>query len=366
MPRTYLLPLALFLLIGVSTGIRAENWTAQDFTVEVGTIVSKQGGLTLQATEQGQVLIEIASPSVTLSNDQRAYLSFQGAPPQRIYLIWRRTDSSQLFQHGFATNGDAQQKLALSNVAGWQGNSQTLQVGFLMPPGTRVTLDEIRLATPGPQEVITDALQNWSDFRPWTARDINVLPGTRTFNEGPYPVQVFAIGTIALLLAYVIFRRRNSTWTGIAIIILCNWIALDAFWQWRLWQQVNLTRATYAGLEGDEKALVSEDQVIVNLANRARRAINNTDAKVFIASQSDSDAMRAAYYLSPMNTYWHRWGVEIPDSKYLKPGDYILIVKPSAILYNQGQGLIRLPPGEEINVTQRYGNDIGLLLEVTP
>lgn len=151
---------------------------------------------------------------------------------------------------------------------------------------------------------------------------------------------------------------------GGAVIIFTAWVALDAFWQWRLWQQLDATRARYASLGSSEKPLASEDAVIARLTDRARDVIDNPEQRVFIASQSDSNGMRAAYYMSPFNTYWHRHGKELPETKYLRTGDYILIVRPSTVLYNREAGRIRLPLGEELDVIEKYADDSGLVLEV--
>ena len=60
--------------------------------------------------------------------------------------------------------------------------------------------------------------------------------------------------------------------------------------------------------------------------------------------------MRAAYYLAPRNTYWHRRGPELPDPTYLKENDYILIVQPSNLQLSREQQLLRYPGGAELSV----------------
>jgi hypothetical protein len=332
----------------------------------MGTVIASEPALTVEANQQGQVLLGIPASGMALHATHRAHFAFQGPPPARIYLIWRRSNADQLLQHGFATNGSARPTLDLGSVAGWQGDAKSLQVGFLLEPGNRVTLQEISLDTPGLHEVMAKALQSWSTFRPWMAVDINVLTGTRVFNEGPYPAQVFAIGTLLLLLVYLAWRRKRTSWRGVAVIIFCSWVVLDSLWQWRLWQQLGVTRATYAGLGSDAKVLASEHSRVANLARQARRAIDTADPKIFVASQSDRNGMNAAYYLSPYSTYWHRHGAELPENDYLQPGDYILIVKPSITLYDRTKGLMRLPPGTPINVVERYADETGMLLEVAP
>ena len=354
------------LLIGIAGTARAQTWSADDFSVEMGTVVHQGAGLTLEPNEQGQVLLGIPGATIALSSGQRAHFTFLGPPPPKIYLIWRRSDSEQLFQLSFATHGNSRPTFDLATVADWRGQSESLQLGFRLEPGTSLTLVDVRLAAPGIRERVAEALHSWRAFRPWAPADINVLTGTLTFNEGPYPAQVFAFFILLLLLAYLAWRRSRARWTAVATIILCAWVALDALWQWRLWQQLGVTRAKYAGLGSSQKIQVSESNKVANLAMRATRAIEGPDPRVFIASQSDREGMLAAYYMAPHNTYWHRRGDELPENRFLRPGDYILAVNPSTILYDRSDGLLRLPPGDAINVIERFANNKGLLLEVAP
>ena len=365
--RNSCLNFCIFLIVTIvpATAL-AQTWSAADLSVEMGTVAAREPALTVKANQQGQVLLGIPASGMALHTTHRAHFTFQGPPPARIYLIWRRSNAKQLLQHGFATNGSARPTLDLGSVTGWQGHAESLQVGFLLEPGAEVTLQEISLNTPGMLEVMSMALQNWSTFRPWLPVDINLLTGTREFNKGPYPAQVFAISTLLLLLAYLAWRRRRAKWTGVAMVIFCSWLALDALWQWRLWQQLGVTRATYEGLDSEGKILASERGGIANLARQAHRAIDTADPKIYVASQSDRDGMNAAYYLSPYNTYWYRHGAELPENDYLQTGDYILVVKPSITLYDRSKGLMRLPPGQPINVVEHYADEVGLLLEVAP
>ena len=365
--RNSCLNFCIFLIVTIlPVTALAKTWSAADLSVEMGTVIAREPALTVESNSQGQILLRRPASGMALHANHRVRFTFQGPPPARIYLIWRRNNADQLLQHGFATNGSAKPTLDLGSVAGWQGDAESLQVGFLLGPGDEVTLQQISLSNPGMLEVMSKSLQSWSAFRPWLPVDINVLTGTREFNKGPYPAQVFAISTLLLLLAYLAWRQRRAKWTGVAMIVFCSWLALDALWQWRLWQQLEVTRATYEGLGSEGKVLASERGRIANLARQARRAIDTADPRIYVASQSDGDGMNAAYYLSPYNTYWYRRGAELPENDYLQPGDYILIVKPSITLYDRSKGLMRLPPGKPINVVERYADELGLLLEVAP
>jgi len=357
---------ALFLLLCIQSAFAgADTWPHTRFHVERGTVLATAGGLSLAPNEQGQILLELEDARLTLSDQQRASFSFDGAPPDRIYLIWRYSGSDQLYQHGFPTLGNPQPQLELTGVSNWSGRPDALKIGFLAAPGTQVTLLEMRLAVPGWHQRLQDAVRNWSAFRPWRPTDINLHTGTRELHQGPHPMPAFALCCLVLTVLYGLIRRRRANWRGAAVIILACWLSLDAFWQWRLWQQVDVTRARFAGLDSEAKVLASKDAAIAGFVRNARRHIDSPDARVFVASQSDGSGMRAAYYLSPLNTYWHRNGPELPPASAFQPGDHILIVAPSALAYNAAAGSLRLPGGDTLPVIERQAGNSALLLEVS-
>lgn len=360
---THTLLLALLFVCTFSPA-QAEDVAYTRFTVDLGEIVNTDDGLTVLANEQGQVLLRVPAANLELDPNQRVRFRFGGQPPAEIYLLWQPEGAGQLLQHGFVNYGNPTPFIELNTVAGWEGRVEHLQFGFLVAPNAEVTLRDVRISLPRWSDKLSDTVASWLVFRPWIPRDINVYTGTRDFNVGPFPAPVIAAGIALLLACYLLLRRRQARWTVIALLVFCGWLVLDGLWQWRLWQQLEVTRDRYAGVDSERKPLVSEDALIARFAARAAEQINRDDARVFIASMSDSDGMRAAYYMSPLNTYWNRRGIELPEKRYLRQGDYILVVGGSRLLYNRGLGLVRLPSGEDVAVHERLVDNVGLLLEV--
>ena len=95
-------------------------------------------------------------------------------------------------------------------------------------------------------------------------------------------------------------------------------------------------------MSSHEKLLASEDAPFVQFADAARPLITGPDARVFIAGSSDYQTMVSAYYMSPGNVFWHRHGPELPDAEYLRAGDYVVLLRASAIsIFTNGRAVPR-------------------------
>lgn len=183
-----------------------------------------------------------------------------------------------------------------------------------------------------------------------------------------HPMPVFAILALLLLAGYALWRKlRRGTlqvnWRVAGGLVLVSWMTLDVFWSMRLWQQVPITYGKFAGKTSTEKLLASSNADLVPFILAAKTNIPEPDARVVIASGSDYNGMRSAYYMSPLNTYWHRNGPELPPRAQLTKGDYILLVVPTSVPYRPGDNKITLKGGN-MQVEQLFASREGALLRV--
>lgn len=336
--------------------------------MEMGSAVSVEEGLLVSPNESGQVYITLPHQRVNLSEQRALSIDFGGKPPPVIFVIWHNDiQPEQTFQIRLPRQLTNPAMFDLENVQGWEGRATRLGIGLRLAPDSQLVLRSISLGSPNLLTAVRERWRNWGHFRPWKQSDINVYTGTREFGEGPHPVPFFAVLSMLGLAGYFalsrISRRRFSLRTAGAVV-LCAWLALDVFWQLRLYQQVALTVRTFGGLDTGEKLLASEDAALVRFTASAKEKIPDKDARVFIASASDGQGMRSAYYMSPLNTYWHRKGPELPDPALLGAGDYLLVVAPSAIRYNPGEGRIRYTNNAPVAVETLLREPSGLLLRV--
>lgn len=354
----------LIFLIAKSNLATAENWPASQFKTEIGNVVSIDKALVLTSNPGGQILVSVPAQHLPLRDSPRVSLKFAGFPPAQIFVIWRTDTSQELFQKGFRSFGKNKVSFDMTGVKGWNGKASSLEFGFLVQPGQQVGLLEARVFQPGISDRINEVLDNWLDFKVWWAVDVNLYTGTSEFSVGPYPAQIFAALSLAFILLYLALRRGKSKLQSVALIVFCSWLALDSFWQLRLWRQLTETRAQYAGKTSEEKLASSEDAVFAQFAAAARQRITRPDARVFIAGMHDYQTMVSAYYLSPINSYWHRHGPELPDAKFLQSGDYILLLRASNINYQPALSTIQLDNGKQLKVQEHMSDRVGMLLEV--
>lgn len=345
--------------------VRAEVWPAELARPLMGSATQQAEGTVVQPNPAGQILLDFPHLQLPLAANTRVMLRFAGAPPLQVYVLWRNSiDSSKLHQFKYLPRGNPIPVIDMSGHPDWQGKASLLQLGFRGPPGQQIEFLGMDIYRPGPGDYLSDLWRNWGAFKGWKPADINVYTGTREFNTGPFPTPIFAALVLVAVLAYLLLARRNASWTVVGLIVFSGWLALDGLWQIRLWRQVDLTLATFAGAANEEKLLRSDDAAISELAREARAFIGDPQANVFIASRSDSAGMHAAYYMAPLNLYWHRHGPELPDLDSLAGGDFILLLRPSAIRLDIEQNLLLDRQGGQLPIAIRYQNRTGLLLEV--
>lgn len=344
--------------------IAADTWPGSALPVLMGSAETRAESLSLTANLQGQVLLSVPANGASLDDHSHLRVVFGANPPSRIYAIWKNDHSDRLHQAGFAIGGQSVITLDLSQQENWTGAVRSLQLGFRAFPGDPFDIATVELYRPGPLDKLQGLLGNWTYFRPWQAYDINVYTGTREFSRGPYPMPTIGAAGLIVMLVYLVVARRRFSWRAAAVILLGSWLALDALWQYRLWQQLGETRTRYAGLDPEQKLLASDDGALYSLAKRAREIIDRPDARIFIASSGDGPGMLTAYYVAPLNTYWHRSGQELPAARHLHSGDFILRLRDSTLPYLPESGVITTPSGENIDVMQHLADPQGVLLEV--
>lgn len=237
----------------------------------------------------------------------------------------------------------------------------------ITPPVEQLAIQPVSAGGPSLLTALSGAWHSWSHFRPWRPADINVYTGTRSFGVGPHPAPFFAllslVGTATYFALCRLRRRRFRVGTAGVVILAC-WLALDMFWQLRLVQQVSLTWSTFGRLASEDKLVASNDAGLVRFTRAVKAKIPAADARVFIASASDIRGMHSAYYMAPLNTYWHRWGPELPEPRYLAAGDYLLVIAPSAVRYDPWRGRLLYGAGPAIAIETLYRDRSGLLLRV--
>ena len=368
--------LAILLIISCHAKAGREiHWDSASIDVGAGTITGAREELRIQAGADGKAFVSVAPADFEFDNFSRIQVTFGNVPlGTQCFLLWRNSSGLEgLRQFEPPADSKGTVSIALTDEENWKGTAQMLGIGFALPPYASVSVKSITLWQPSIIEELLEGqrrlLRDWSALRPWQPADINAYTGTTVPGEGVPPVPLFAATLLGLLLCYIVFLFctagvRHFNWHVAGALTLVCWIALDLLWQARLGQQAALTYRTFAGKSASEKLLASDDSAFVQFIARVKQSIKGETPRIFLASANDYGSMLSAYYIAPLNTYWHRGGPELPDRQYLSSGDYILLVTPFATRYEAADSKIRLPDDSNVPVEVLVQEHMGALLRV--
>ena len=330
----------------------------QDIQLEVGSRAPTQNGISIVLDKSGIGVITLPVPEARLQEYEFAHLLFAHTPPAaNVTMFWtlRGPDSRTMHRWTIASAGTHSRWITLSGIEDWTG--QAAQLGFIFqgPAGTVVELEEISLLPFSVGALAKSTYQEWASFSPWTISSINIYRGTLAKNALLHPVPVMAsILGLCILGYYTLCRLRKVprpiSWPMVWGLTLACWVLLDIAWQLRLVRQLEITHSTFSGKSSDEKIAASADGELFKLIKGVKKRIDTPDARIFVASSVDYLGMRGAYYLYPHNVFWNRYGTELPQRSFIHPGDYIVLIQPSAIRYDSVAGTLYLPEGEAIAV----------------
>jgi hypothetical protein len=363
----------LFLLIA-SSSVQSQpkfHWEGDQIKVGMGTSIKSEKGLKIQAGADGRIFLSVAADGVTLDEFSAVKFEFHQPPPAGQFFVAWRIASGKDGMHPFVIPGASQGTVtvSMSAAADWMGAADVLGLGIKLAPFSAVGIQSISLSRSTFLGEAKERLHDWASLKPWTLSDINLYTGTRAFDQGLPPVLFFSRVLLAGLIGYLVYLLltaglRQFNWQIAGIIILACWIVLDLMWQVRLGLQVSETYARFGGKSSQEKLLASSDAPIVRFITRVKKSVDGETPRIFLASANDYGAMLSAYYIAPINTYWHRGGSELPARKFLSSGDYILLIAPFTTQYRPDRGLIRLPDSGRLPVELVLKEQMGVLLRV--
>jgi len=257
----------------------------------------------------------------------------------------------------------------MEDSKGWSSSASALGVVFLGPPGGKVVLESMEILPSRFPYSIYTALEEATSFAPWQHSSINSYVRGGSVGSAPNPVFVsFTVFSVALLLYFALllfFRMKlRFQWGVVAMVFLLSWAIPDILWQGRLLRQAGLTLDTFSGKSPVEKRQVGDDQELFRLMAAVHEAVDSPSARVFVSSSSDYKGMRSSYYLYPLNVFWQRNAKGILEQQSLHAGDYVLLLPPSPLRFDQSTGYLVSQPAFKLKVRPVLSSDLGLLYRV--
>lgn len=363
---------ALFLPLFSLPVAAGAGWELADFTAVDGDAEPVAQGLRLAPDDSGKIYLTLDVDDVDLDRYSLVHIDAQSRFPLQYFLLWKTSAyGDQLFQFSLNTSNAPGDALVV-DMAGqphWEGGATMVGLGVFAPARNEVLLRDFAFHRPG---VLYDArllLQQWAGFLPWTAADSNFYTGTTGYREGIPPVPVFAgllaLGVVAYAL-YVLLRGRPGAfdWRVVGGLVFFMWVCLDLLWLHRLGTRVADTIDHRIDKSVEERLHATEDAPVLSLVNQVRPLIESDEARVFVASDSDFFGMLGSYYLTPLNTFWRRTGPELPLARFVRPGDYLLLVRPTRVAFDVQRNVVTFPQDVEVPVEALHISPLGGLLRV--
>jgi hypothetical protein len=194
----------------------------------------------------------------------------------------------------------------------------------------------------------------WRAYRPWVTQSINNYTAVDTYAIPFAPVPTAALWLALSLLFYGVLlaicrTKRTFDWHVVGGVTLACWISLDAFWQIRLLHQLIDTHHQFFGKSPHEKLAAAQDGELYAFISRGLARVESPSPRFFLGTSDDYLGVRGSYHLYPGNVFWKRHGPELPDTEYLRTGDFIVIVRPSTSEYHRRENLLCWPESGCIN-----------------
>jgi hypothetical protein len=182
-------------------------------------------------------------------------------------------------------------------------------------------------------------LADWLAAQPWSPVSINVY---QAIVQRHVVTPVFAVAILVLPLALAWrWRRGRRAWPGVLALVGAGWLLLDLPWQWELASRLADSRARFAGVPAEERPGRGGHALSWSIARVVRPIVEASPGRIFVASRREDSGMYTAYYLYPLNPYWERGGPELPAAAAMRPGDYLLLVRPTGLRIDRaGENLI--------------------------
>lgn len=335
-----------------------------------GSGTQRQGAFQLQLDESGRGVLLLPTPGLQL--DQYSHVnillqeSFSGSS---LELMWKAGRGGNISRTTVPHRGEKSLWIATDGLPGWEGEAVSMVLSFQGEAEQSVLVRAVALAPPSFSMHLTALFRDWSAFGAWKGTSINLHSGGQTAFPPVPPVPVaaamFALSALAygLLLSLPRSGMRFDSRIIPALFIVC-WISLDLLWQRNLLLQLNETRQQFAGKDTPARLASGPNASLYRFIEEVRQHIPSADARVFASSFNEGQGMRGAYYLYPLNAFWQRGGEELPQRQYLRRGDYLVLLQPSTLSFDPGNGVLFLPDNSRIEVDLLLHRPQGKLLRV--
>lgn len=323
-------------------------WNISTGQAIAGTANVVDGVMQLELNEQGTGIVTLAMEPIAARDYFYLNIALEGASPKPVVMLsWNKpgsNDSSRLYP--LENQLLSSQWIATHELKDWTGDIGSLTLVIMGQPRDSVLIRDFSLHPAGTLNQLRAIYSDLTAYEPWDRAAMNTYTGvTNVSSFYPLPLAaallVLSLGAYGAIVGLSRGKLRFSR-INVALIFLANWIILDAAWQNRLWHQLAETYHTFAHFESGQRQAAGPDAPFFSIASRIKEHLP-PDARVIVASSDPYNGMRVAYYLYPHNVYWSIHDPGVPYDEFLRPGDYIALIRPSTFRFNAREGFVSAP-----------------------
>jgi hypothetical protein len=343
------------------------KWSAETARAEAGNATFINGEMQIELDVRGGAVARLEMGEVPARD--YPYLHIELVDPPKglsLAITWKTREG----YHALTFEAGTQKSLwiATAELPDWNGDVSSLGLLLYGQPGQTVRIQDFTVYPASPWRQLAAIYSDLTGFIPWNRAAMNTYTGVSHLSSF-YPIALTVTFLGLCLLAYGVlllaFRKRvHFDWSVIALLFLACWVILDLVWQNRLLQQLADTHRLFSGKSTAEKLAAGPDAKLVNFVSQIEPLLGADNARVFVASSDQYSGMRTAYYLFPRNVFWSLHLQELPVNTFLRKGDYIALVKPTDLRFNEEFGALFGPERARLRAQLLYTDRAGSLLRL--
>ncbi|CAA0111984.1 Uncharacterised protein [Halioglobus japonicus] len=332
------------------------RWEASSAKVLLGTPTIIDTELQLELDGAGAGLVSLAETDIEADDFSFIHLALE-EPVESLHvtIVWTDAQEPQV-SHSYKLENYLRQSiwLATDELRGWSGELDTLSLSFQGKADDTLVIKDFSIFPASTTYQLLAIYSDLTGYAPWNTAAMNTYTGA--FNASSFYPIALAVAFLALslaayrLLLFMLRTRLRFSWSVVALIFLSNWVILDMLWQYRLLHQLADTHRVFSGKNTEQRLAVGPDAELYNFASSVKPLLESTNPRIFVTSDDNYSGMRTAYYFFPLNVHWSLYGPPLPHRKFLRRGDYIVLINPTNMTFDPKRSQVKAPKRRELDV----------------
>jgi len=353
----------------LNKNLKITRFKANDLRVYHGTQTNSLGGLSKISGEDGESAAAIPVGSFLAADVPYIEIEFTHVPPKATaVLLWQSAGKAESFKR-IILHDRSVYRLPMKWTVDWTGKIDFLAILVITQPGRSWGVKRVDLMPGGWASDIRSQFNDWHDFSPWALNSINLYRGTGFRHTTLPPIPLLAGWLLISLLVYYLITLFNHSKTGSStaaygLIVLVVWLVADGLWQLRLGARAWDTYNQFFHLSQAEKLEQTADSYLAEFAGRIKGKMAGNKNRIFVISKNKYLGMKTAYLLYPGNVYWDRFTSKLPNPKYIRKGDYIVLMAGGDTVFKPGTQTLNYGHRKKLPVQHLLDDASGTLFQV--